>query len=122
MELKNIEYTVQKGDNLGTISKKFGTDIADLKEWNHLSDNNIAFGKKIIVAKNEIALNTSNASVASFKKNNKADLQHDYFVKKGDSLFSIAKQYPGVTVSDIKKWNDINAEEIKPGMKLKIGG
>lgn len=122
MELKNIEYTVQKGDNLGTISKKFGTDIADLKEWNHLSDNNIAFGKKIIVAKNEIALNTSNASVASFKKNSKADLQHDYFVKKGDSLFSIAKQYPGVTVSDIKKWNDINAEEIKPGMKLKIGG
>ncbi|OYX82745.1 MAG: hypothetical protein B7Y83_13775 [Flavobacteriales bacterium 32-34-25] len=28
----------------------------------------------------------------------------------------------GVTVSDIKKWNDINNEDIKPGMKLKIGG
>ena len=121
-ELKNIEYTVQKGDNLGTISKKFGTDIADLKEWNHLSDNNIAFGKKIIVAKNEIAINTSKATAASFKKGKTdADL-HDYFVKKGDSLFSIAKKYPGVSVSDIKKWNDINNEEIKPGMKLKIGG
>ena len=123
VELKNIEYTVQKGDNLGTISKKFGTDIADLKEWNHLSDNNIAFGKKIIVAKNEIALNTSNASVASFKKAKieSASLQQDYLVKKGDSLFSIAKK-SGVTVSDIKKWNDINNEDIKPGMKLKIGG
>jgi membrane-bound lytic murein transglycosylase D len=123
VELKNIEYTVQKGDNLGTISKKFGTDIADLKEWNHLSDNNIAFGKKIIVAKNEIALNTSNASVASFKKAKieSNSLQQDYLVKKGDSLFSIAKK-SGVTVSDIKKWNDINNEDIKPGMKLKIGG
>jgi len=123
VELKNIEYTVQKGDNLGTISKKFGTDIADLKEWNHLSDNNIAFGKKIIVAKNEIALNTSNASVASFKKSKieSNSLQQDYLVKKGDSLFSIAKK-SGVTVSDIKKWNDINNEDIKPGMKLKIGG
>ncbi|MFA9187220.1 LysM peptidoglycan-binding domain-containing protein [Flavobacterium sp. FBOR7N2.3] len=121
VELKNIEYTVQKGDNLGTISKKFGTAVADLKEWNHLSDNNIAFGKKLIVAKNEVAIHTSKSSVASFKKNNNSS-QHDYFVKKGDSLFSIAKKYPGVTVSDIKKWNDINNEDIKPGMKLKIGG
>lgn len=121
-ELKNIEYTIQKGDNLSTISKKFGTPITDLKEWNHLSDNNISLGKTLIVAKNEVAINTSKATASSFKKGKTdADL-HDYFVKKGDSLFSIAKKYPGVTVSDIKKWNDINAEDIKPGMKLKIGG
>ncbi|GEC70794.1 membrane-bound lytic murein transglycosylase D [Flavobacterium flevense] len=119
-ELKNIEYTVQKGDNLGTISKKFGTAIADLKDWNHLSDTNIALGKTLIVAKNEIAINTAKATAASFKKNSN-DLQHDYLVKKGDSLFSIAKKYAGVSVSDIKKWNDINNEDIKPGMRLKIG-
>lgn len=123
VELKNIEYTVQKGDNLGNISKKFGTAIADLKEWNHLTDNNIALGKTLIVAKDEIAINTSKATAASFKKNKleSAALQRDYLVKKGDSLFSIAKK-SGVTVSDIKKWNGINNEDIKPGMKLKIGG
>ena len=45
-----------------------------------------------------------------------------YQVKKGDSLFSIAKK-SGVTVSDIKKWNqDIKVESLKPGMKLKING
>ncbi|HJR99831.1 MAG TPA: LysM peptidoglycan-binding domain-containing protein, partial [Flavobacterium sp.] len=120
-ELKNIEYTVQRGDNLGSISKKFGTAVTDLKEWNHLSDNNIAFGKTLIVAKNEVAINTSKASVASFKKNNNAS-NHDYLVQKGDSLFSIAKKYSGVSVADIKKWNNINNEDIKPGMKLKIGG
>jgi membrane-bound lytic murein transglycosylase D len=122
-ELKNIEYTVQKGDNLGNIAKKFGTAIADLKEWNHLADNNIALGKTLIVAKNEIAINTSKATAASFKKTkiDSVSLQQDYLVKKGDSLFSIAKK-SGVTVSDIKKWNDINNEDIKPGMKLKIGG
>ncbi|AOZ99193.1 LysM peptidoglycan-binding domain-containing protein [Flavobacterium commune] len=122
-ELRNIEYTVQKGDNLGNIAKKFGTPIADLKEWNQLTDNNIMLGKTLIVAKNEIAINTSKATAASFKKNKleKTSLQQDYLVKKGDSLFSIAKK-SGVTVSDIKKWNDINTEDIKPGMKLKIGG
>lgn len=123
VELKNIEYTVQKGDNLGNISKKFGTAITDLKEWNHLADNNIAVGKTLIVARNEVAINTTKATAASFKKTkNDAVTTHDYYVKKGDSLFSIAKKYPGVTVSDLKKWNAINNEDIQPGMKLKIGG
>ncbi|MEO8253062.1 MAG: LysM peptidoglycan-binding domain-containing protein [Flavobacterium sp.] len=122
LELKNIEYTVLKGDNLGTISKKFGTAIANLKEWNHIATNTIALGKTLIVAKNEIAITTSMATAASFKKNKTDTDLHDYYVKKGDSLFSIAKKYPGVSVADIKKWNEINNEEIKPGMKLKIGG
>jgi signal recognition particle subunit SRP54 len=45
-----------------------------------------------------------------------------YYVRKGDSLFSIAKKHPGVTISDIKKWNGIEGSELKPGMKLKISG
>ena len=44
-----------------------------------------------------------------------------YIVQKGDSLFSIARQHPGVTVENLKTWNKINGESIKPGMKLKIG-
>jgi membrane-bound lytic murein transglycosylase D len=41
-------------------------------------------------------------------------------VKRGDSLYSIAKKYPGVSIADLKKWNDIRGEAIKPGMKLKL--
>jgi membrane-bound lytic murein transglycosylase D len=126
-DLKNIEYTVQKGDNLGNIAKKFGASLTDLKEWNQLSDHNIVLGKVLIVAKNEIAIKTAQASVDSYKKkdNDAAVLKktaNDYFVQKGDSLYSIAKKYPGITISDIKKWNDMRDENIKPGMKLKISG
>ncbi|WP_339919304.1 LysM peptidoglycan-binding domain-containing protein [uncultured Flavobacterium sp.] len=125
-EMKDIEYTVQKGDNLGNIAKKFGASLADLKEWNQLSDHNIVLGKVLVVAKNEVAINTAQASVDSFKKKDNAavskKLVADYYVQKGDSLYSIAKKYPGITISDIKKWNDIRDEKIKPGMKLKISG
>jgi membrane-bound lytic murein transglycosylase D len=80
----------------------------------------------LIVAKNEIAITTDKASSSSFKKKNIASVSKkeaaEYYVKKGDSLFSIAQKYPGVTISDIKKWNDIRGEHIKPGMKLKING
>lgn len=43
-----------------------------------------------------------------------------YIVQKGDSLFSIAKKHPGVTVENLKKWNSIKGEKIQPGMKLKV--
>ncbi|MEY2670014.1 MAG: hypothetical protein RLZZ577_330 [Bacteroidota bacterium] len=125
-ERKDIQYMVQKGDNLSNIAKKFGATLEDLKQWNNLTSNAIALGSSIIVAKNEIAIVTNKASVASFKKkddySNPTSKEVEYYVKKGDSLYSISKKYPGVTIADLKKWNNIKSEELKPGMKLKING
>ncbi|MBS1535385.1 MAG: LysM peptidoglycan-binding domain-containing protein [Bacteroidetes bacterium] len=123
-ELKNIEYTVQKGDNLGSIARKNNVTVADLKSWNDLSDNNIKLGDKLIVAKKMVMDSDSAVAEKSTKKDksNKNKRDEHYYVQKGDSLFSIAKKYPGVTVSDIKKWNGINSNSLKPGMKLKING
>ena len=126
-------YVVATGDNLGSIAKKFGMNIAELKELNSLTSNNIGLGKSLTVSKivpdiiDEHAVNTavaSNSSIDSFKKKatSTKDLGEDYYVKKGDSLYSISKKYPGVTISDIKKWNNIKDGDIKPGMKLKING
>jgi membrane-bound lytic murein transglycosylase D len=126
-ELKNVEYVVQKGESLWSISKKFGTSLLDLRQWNNLPDNNISAGTTLTVAKNELAIVTTNAVTNSFKKNNSFASTSkkegtDYLVKKGDSLFTIAKKYPGVSVADIQKWNGIKAADLKPGMKLKING
>ncbi|MNF23902.1 Membrane-bound lytic murein transglycosylase D precursor [compost metagenome] len=122
-ELKSIEYVVKKGDILGNIAKKFGSSLVNLKQWNNLSDNNIAIGSTLVVAKRELAITTNNPAAATFtKEDNSKKVEVEYYVKKGDSLYSISKKYPGVTISDLKKWNDISGEELKPGMKLKING
>ncbi|WP_396171290.1 LysM peptidoglycan-binding domain-containing protein [Flavobacterium sp.] len=125
-KIENVEYIVKKGDNLGNIAKKFGSTLEDLKLWNNLADNNIALGASLIVAKSQVAIDSESNSKAFSKKESVASASKskntDYLVKKGDSLYSISKQYPGVSISDIKKWNNINGEEIKPGMKLKIKG
>ncbi|SDH47573.1 membrane-bound lytic murein transglycosylase D [Flavobacterium omnivorum] len=126
-ERKDVEYIVLKGDNLGAIASKFGASVVDLKQWNKLPNNTITIGKTLIVAKDEIAIITDKATVNSFKSKSNITASSkkspsNYYVKKGDSLFSIAKKYPGVTTSDLKKWNGISSEEIKPGMKLKING
>lgn len=123
-----VEYVVKSGDNLGNIAKKFGVTLAELKEWNNLNSNNLALGKSLIVSKKETTVAETTAvasnSIDSFKKkaNSAKSIGEDYYVKKGDSLYSISKKYPGVTISDIKKWNGIKDEDIKPGMKLKING
>lgn len=77
-----------------------------------------------IVEENVTTAIASNSSIDSFRKKatSAKNLGEDYYVKKGDSLYSISKKYPGVTISDIKKWNNIKDGEIKPGMKLKING
>jgi membrane-bound lytic murein transglycosylase D len=125
-KMENVEYIVKRGDNLGTISKKFGSSLDDLKQWNNLQDNTIALGSSLIVAKSEMAIESKEPSESFKKKDNLASASKNrginYYVKKGDSLYSIAKKYPGVSISDIKKWNDLRAEDLKPGMKLKING
>ncbi|AWA29352.1 lytic transglycosylase [Flavobacterium magnum] len=111
-------YVVQKGDNLSAIAKKQGVTVAQIQEWNNMEDANVQLGAKLTIMK---APTADNQVAARVKKDNAAKQSH-YLVKKGDSLFTIAQKYPGVTVSDIKKWNGISSNNLKPGMKLKING
>ncbi|CAM4166988.1 LysM peptidoglycan-binding domain-containing protein [Flavobacterium antarcticum] len=105
---KFITYNVVKGDNLGSIAKKYNVSIASLQDWNELKDNNVQVGKKILILSDDKQVVSVSQKAAH------------YLVQKGDSLFKIAQKYPGITVADIKKWNGIEGNELKPGMKLKI--
>jgi flagellum-specific peptidoglycan hydrolase FlgJ len=44
-------YTVQTGDTLYNISKRFGLTVDDLKTLNNMADNNIKIGQKLVVVK-----------------------------------------------------------------------
>ena len=43
-----------------------------------------------------------------------------YKVQSGDSLYSIAKKYPGVSTDDLQKVNGLSSAAIRPGQVLKI--
>lgn len=111
-------YIVQKGDNLGTIAKKQDVTVAQIQEWNDLKDTNVQLGSKLLILKDSNKQSNEEV-IASARTSTK---NSHYLVKKGDSLFKIAQKYPGITVSDIKKWNGISGNDLKPGMKLKING
>lgn len=111
-EFKTQEYVVLKGDNLANIAKKHNTTIDKLKELNDLSNTSLKAGQTIVVSKTEVVQNEKSKKLR----------EKIYQVRKGDTLFSISQKFPGVTIADIKKWNNIKNENLKPGMKLKING
>ena len=120
-EYKTQEYLVLKGDNIGNIAKKYKVSSDDIKLWNNLVDNNIQLGSTIIVSKTEIIVAEKAAKKDKIASKVTKNQEH-YYVQKGDSLYKIAKKFPGITILDIKKWNGISNENLKPGMKLKING
>ena len=113
IERKTQFHTIKSGEALGKIADKYDVTIAELKKWNNIKGNNIQAGKKLKIYSDKKVI------VKTEQKSNK---NGTYEVKPGDSLFSIAKQFPGVSADDLKKWNDISGDNIQPGMKLKING
>ena len=110
-------HLVGKGDNLKNIALKYKTTQVKLKTWNNLVNNALQIGQELIITEPAIA------ATANFETKNKKRLASDnYLVQKGDSLYSISKKFPGITIADLKNWNELKDEGIKPGMKLKISG
>lgn len=106
-------YIVKKGDVLGKIAERHGCTVAQIKTWNNLTSNNIQVGQKLKVSAK--AASSSNAApVAS--SNGEYTV---YTIQSGDSFYSIAKNYPGISAQDIMNFNGLGSN-IKPGMKIKI--
>ncbi|RLD89265.1 MAG: lytic transglycosylase [Bacteroidetes bacterium] len=104
-------HTVKNGENLGLIAKKYKCTVTDLKEWNNLRNSKIYPKQKLIVYK------PAEKTPSTVK-----DGKYVYhIIRKGDTLWDIAKEYDGVTVEQIKRLNNIkNTRKLKPGQKIKI--
>ncbi|OYX28455.1 MAG: lytic transglycosylase [Flavobacteriales bacterium 32-35-8] len=124
-EKSKTTYVVKSGDYLGRLSRKFGVRVSQIMQWNGLRSNEIRVGQRLTIYPSNYvaATNTpkpvSTSEKASITSNISGDMV-TYTVKSGDSLWSISQKFPGVSVQNIKEWNDISGSKLKPGMKLKI--
>lgn len=111
-----IRYRVRSGDYLGKIATKYGVGISSIRRWNGLRSNRLKIGQRLTIYPRKpvatASVNTSSKARSSSMKT--------YTVKQGDSLWSISKKFPGVSVKNIQHWNDISGSRLKPGMKLKV--
>ncbi|MFD0834749.1 LysM peptidoglycan-binding domain-containing protein [Mariniflexile aquimaris] len=114
-----ITYRVKSGDFLGLIARKYAVRVSQIKQWNGLRSNNLRIGQRLtIYPRNASSSSVTSSKTASSKST--AGSTTTYTVKSGDSLWTIAQKFPGVSVQNIKDWNGISGTKLKPGMKLKI--
>ena len=114
----NVMYTVRQGDNLGRIAMQHKVTIRQIREWNNLKSDRINVGQRLVIYTKEKPPERANENPAK-PAAPEPGTYVDYVVKQGDSLWSISRQFPGVTVDDIMRWNNIG-ERIDIGQVLKI--
>ena len=115
-------YRVRSGDFLGKIARRYGVRVSQIKQWNGLRSNNIRIGQRLTIYPRR-PYTPPTTSPTSAKSNGSKIPSGNitiYTVKEGDSLWSISQKFSGVSVQNIKDWNDISGSHLRPGMKLKI--
>lgn len=140
-----LYYTIKSGDNLGYIASWYGVKVREIEDWNNIYDpRRLKLGKKLKIyvpekkadyyrgvdkmsfeqKQKRVGKAVSSSQSASHAPKKEEPLGKDFFwytVKSGESPYTIAKKYPGVSSDDILRWNKItNARNIKVGQKLKI--
>ena len=99
-----MTYTVKAGDTLWGISNQFGVSVTELARLNNVNANTLKIGQVLNIP-SDTGTNPSNMFM--------------YTVKKGDSLYSIAKKY-NTTVKDIIDINSLKDTSLSIGQQLRI--
>ena len=101
-------YTVKDGDTLYGIARKYNTTVQEIIDLNYLKNNIINPG--MIIRIPEIYTKEEEMYMPNYI---------NYVVKKGDTLYSIAKEY-GISIDLIIKDNGLVDNNLKVGDILRI--
>ena len=114
-----VRYKVRSGDYLGKIARKYGVRVSQIKRWNGLRSNNLKIGQRLTLYPRNPTVSISSTAKSQTKKVTTTG-KKTYKVKQGDSLWSIAQKFDGVSVENLKNWNKISSNKLKIGMTLVV--
>ena len=138
-----IQYRIKTGDVLGIIAEKYDVHVSDLKYWNNIyNERKIQAGQKLDIfvddsqfdyfsnleqQKTKEKENTgivnqiqTGSTLKVFEELNSA-IKIEHVVKSGESPFTIAQKYDGVSPEELLEWNKIDdPRKIQIGQKLTV--
>lgn len=138
-------HTVKAGETLFAISRLYGVEVAQLKEWNGLQSNEISIGQVLAIADGVKVESPKSEPIVSVteekpketekpkekekKQTKKAPVEsveipdgfNTYYVQTGDLLETIAAKFK-VRPDSIVIWNKLPNTYLSIGQKLLIKG
>ncbi len=117
-----IRYKVRSGDYLGKIAARYGVGVSQIKRWNGLRSNNLRVGQRLTLYSRKPVMVSKSVSKSGNSASNNVSLAGEkvHTVQSGDSLWTISRKYPGISIDNLRKWNGISGNNLKPGTKLKL--
>lgn len=105
-----VVHRVEQGETLYSLARRYGVHVDDIIKANPGMDKNLKIGKMVHIPSHQKGGHDSPAGTSGVAF---------HVVKSAETLFSIAKKY-GVSVDDLKRWNNLRSNTLSPGMKLAV--
>ncbi|NIR29281.1 MAG: LysM peptidoglycan-binding domain-containing protein [Gammaproteobacteria bacterium] len=111
-------HRIREGETLGRIARRYGTRVSVLQELNDLRGTLIRAGADLIVP----APGQRRARYAKSSEQDSASTTHVHLVRRGDTLWQIAKRYR-VPMESLAAWNGLHRTSVlRVGQRLTVRG
>ena len=128
-----VMLKVTKGDNLGAIARQYNSSVENLRQLNNLPGEGINIGQVLLVPARGKSTGVSLGSASTAPVEKQPDVPapkpapvkptggdpKKHTVAAGESLFAVARTH-GVSVEQIKRWNNLTADGLRVGQVLLV--
>jgi len=114
----DVNYTIQRGDSLSTIARRFNTTVPQLMQLNQITDAHRIRAGQVLLLPHDTNMITQTLVAATEPPPVQAG--GSYTVRPGDTLSAIARRYR-VDESDIRRLNGItDPRRLRAGQELRL--
>jgi LysM repeat protein len=123
-------HKVAAHETLFSIARMYSVTVDDVKSWNKIPETGIKVGQELVIRKKTFETTTQSSTAPPIQAQPTTttpiqtttpsqSLKGVHTVTAKETLYSISRMY-GATVTQLKEWNNLTGNEVKPGQTLYV--